>query len=84
LFSGHLGLIQGSNTFLPVGYHIECSTDPQQSTMITLTTPSGTVLQSTRNEMPGPTGLPWSPFPRLEGPDESGLDRSWPAYLPLP
>ncbi|KAF9226177.1 hypothetical protein BS17DRAFT_776836 [Gyrodon lividus] len=73
LFSGHLGLIQGFNTFLPVGYRIECSTDPQQSTMITVTTPSGTVLQSTREDMPGPSGSQWSVFPRLDGPGGSGL-----------
>ncbi|KAF9237770.1 hypothetical protein BU15DRAFT_88601 [Melanogaster broomeanus] len=81
LFSGHLGLIQGFNTFLPAGYRIECSTDPQQSTMITVTTPSGTVLQSTRDEMPGPSSLQWSPFPRLEGPGGSGLDLGPPTTL---
>ncbi|KIK97291.1 hypothetical protein PAXRUDRAFT_825100 [Paxillus rubicundulus Ve08.2h10] len=73
LFSDHLGLIQGFNTFLPAGYRIECSTDPQQSTMITVTTPSGTVLQSTREDMPGPSGSHWSSFPRLDGPGGSVL-----------
>ncbi|KIJ15185.1 hypothetical protein PAXINDRAFT_134088 [Paxillus involutus ATCC 200175] len=73
LFSGHLGLIQGFNTFLPAGYRIECSTDPQQSTMITVTTPSGTILQSTREDMPGPSGSHWSAFPRLDGPGGSVL-----------
>src|SRR6185369_9220434 len=28
LFKGHPALIQGFNTFLPSGYHIECSTNP--------------------------------------------------------
>ncbi|KAF9237765.1 hypothetical protein BU15DRAFT_75757 [Melanogaster broomeanus] len=70
LFGGHLGLIQGSNTFLPAGYRIECSTDPQQSTMITVTTPSGTVLQSTRDEIPGGSGLDLVP-PTSLSPDPS-------------
>lgn len=42
--------------------------DPHQSAMITVTTPSGTMLQSTRDE---PTALgdsQGSPFPRLDGP----------------
>lgn len=68
LFSGCPTLIQGFNTFLPVGYRIECSTDPQQSTMITVTTPSGTILQSTRDEPPGPSGSQVSSFHRLDGP----------------
>ncbi|KAH0834686.1 hypothetical protein J3R83DRAFT_10212 [Lanmaoa asiatica] len=68
LFSGHPMLIQGFNTFLPVGYRIECSTDPQQSTMITVTTPSGTTLQSTRDEPTGPSGSQGSSFPPLDGP----------------
>jgi paired amphipathic helix protein Sin3a len=60
-------LIQGFNTFLPVGYRIECSTDPHQSAMITVTTPSGTMLQSTRDEPTG-SGGSQSPFPRIDGP----------------
>ncbi|KAG1884813.1 uncharacterized protein F5891DRAFT_1133125 [Suillus fuscotomentosus] len=50
LFNGHPDLIQGFNTFLPVGYRIECSSDPQQSSFITVTTPTGTMLQSTRDD----------------------------------
>ncbi|KAF8122876.1 hypothetical protein EV363DRAFT_1552445, partial [Boletus edulis] len=66
LFTGHPSLIQGFNTFLPIGYRIECSTDPQQSSMITVTTPSGTLLQSTRDEPTGSGGSEGSPFPRLD------------------
>ncbi|KAG1768758.1 hypothetical protein EV702DRAFT_1181913 [Suillus placidus] len=50
LFNGHPSLIQGFNTFLPVGYRIECSSDPQQSSFITVTTPTGTMLQSIRDD----------------------------------
>ncbi|CAG8461919.1 45_t:CDS:10 [Acaulospora morrowiae] len=39
LFKGHPALIQGFNTFLPPGYHIECSHDPDS---IRVTTPNGT------------------------------------------
>lgn len=50
LFSGHPILIQGFNTFLPVGYRIECSFDAQDTNLITVTTPSGTTIQSTGGE----------------------------------
>lgn len=45
LFRGHPSLIQGFNTFLPPGYRIECSMDPSESNLITVTTPSGTTTQ---------------------------------------
>ncbi|KAH8992694.1 hypothetical protein EDB92DRAFT_541726 [Lactarius akahatsu] len=47
LFHGHPFLIQGFNTFLPVGYRIEVGSDSQSSEVITVTTPSGTMLRST-------------------------------------
>ncbi|KAH9179056.1 hypothetical protein EDB89DRAFT_2217542 [Lactarius sanguifluus] len=46
LFHGHPFLIQGFNTFLPVGYRIEVGSDSQSSEVITVTTPSGTMLSS--------------------------------------
>jgi paired amphipathic helix protein Sin3a len=49
LFNGHPSLIQGFNTFLPVGYRIECSTDAHNSNFITVTTPTGTTMQTTNN-----------------------------------
>ena len=49
LFHGHPFLIQGFNTFLPVGYRIEVGSDAQSSEVITVTTPSGTMLQSTNS-----------------------------------
>lgn len=67
LFNGHPVLIQGFNTFLPVGYRIECSTDPQQSTVITVTTPSGTMVQSTRDEQIGSSGSQGFSLSRLDG-----------------
>ncbi|TFK75487.1 hypothetical protein BDN72DRAFT_440795 [Pluteus cervinus] len=57
LFSGHPSLIQGFNTFLPVGYRIECSTDLNDN-YIRVTTPTGTTMQSTSRE-PGKI-LTWS------------------------
>lgn len=72
LFNGHPALIQGFNTFLPVGYRIECSSDPQQSAFITVTTPSGTVVQSTHEDLPGPSGsTQWPTFTHLNGPGGS-------------
>lgn len=72
LFNGHPALIQGFNTFLPVGYRIECSSDPQQSAFITVTTPSGTIVQSTHADMPGPSSsTQWPIFAHLNGPGGS-------------
>lgn len=42
LFHGHPQLIQGFNTFLPVGYRI----DAQSKDLITVTTPTGTMMQT--------------------------------------
>ncbi|KAG2220933.1 hypothetical protein INT45_010686, partial [Circinella minor] len=41
LFNGHPELISGFNTFLPPGYRIECSSDPNEPDIIKVTTPSG-------------------------------------------
>ena len=60
LFNGRPSLIQGFNAFLPIGYHIECSTDPLDANLITVTTPTGTMMQTTNNNGPGPSGLMWS------------------------
>lgn len=50
LFNGSQELIQGFNTFLPVGYRIDVSVDPSNPSTITVTTPQGTMTQNT-NEM---------------------------------
>lgn len=82
LFNAHPSLIQGFNTFLPVGYRIECSSDPLQSAFITVTTPTGTILQSTRDDTwpSAPTTAPSSvlgpePDPNMYGMN-LGLDSS--------
>lgn len=59
LFNGHPSLIQGFNTFLPAGYRIECSTDAHDANYITVTTPSGTTMQTTNNG-PGRGPILWS------------------------
>ncbi|CAI2174413.1 5664_t:CDS:10 [Funneliformis geosporum] len=46
LFKGHPALIQGFNTFLPPGYHIECSTNPHDPDSIKVTTPHGTTTST--------------------------------------
>jgi paired amphipathic helix protein Sin3a len=43
LFHGNPYLIEGFNTFLPPGYHINASTDPRDPGLITVTTPLGTM-----------------------------------------
>jgi paired amphipathic helix protein Sin3a len=43
LFTGHPVLIQGFNTFLPPGYHIECGTGDDPNA-IRVTTPMGTTV----------------------------------------
>ncbi|KAF5366942.1 hypothetical protein D9757_010834 [Collybiopsis confluens] len=54
LFHGNPPLIQGFNTFLPVGYRIDVSGDPLDPNTITVTTPSGTTTQSTTGHAPRP------------------------------
>lgn len=49
LFHGNPNLIQGFNTFLPVGYRIDISSDPLDLNTITVTTPLGTTTQSINN-----------------------------------
>ena len=58
LFNGHPSLIQGFNTFLPIGYRIECSTDAHNSNFITVTTPTGTM--ETTNNGPNKGPILWS------------------------
>ncbi|KAF9567836.1 hypothetical protein CPC08DRAFT_680594 [Agrocybe pediades] len=47
LFHGNPYLIQGFNTFLPMGYRIDVSADPLDPNTITVTTPLGTTTQNT-------------------------------------
>ncbi|KAF8640768.1 hypothetical protein AX17_000418 [Amanita inopinata Kibby_2008] len=49
LFHGNPTLIQGFNTFLPVGYRIDISVDPTEPHTITVTTPLGTTTQNINN-----------------------------------
>ncbi|TFK41677.1 histone deacetylase complex, SIN3 component [Crucibulum laeve] len=81
LFNGHPALIQGFNTFLPVGYRIECSTDAHDANYITVTTPSGTMIQTTNNG-PGRGPIQWSTtvngsLPRSDAviPNGTGFDQ---------
>ncbi|KAK7032931.1 histone deacetylase complex, SIN3 component [Favolaschia claudopus] len=59
LFNGHAVLIQGFNTFLPAGYRIECTKDDHDSSYITVTTPTGTTMQTTNNGL-GNGPILWS------------------------
>ncbi|EPQ53755.1 hypothetical protein GLOTRDRAFT_139874 [Gloeophyllum trabeum ATCC 11539] len=54
LFRGHPALIQGFNTFLPPGYRIECSSNSQETNLITVTTPTGTTTRSAATYMEAP------------------------------
>ncbi|KAJ7762381.1 histone deacetylase complex, SIN3 component [Mycena maculata] len=47
LFHGNRELIQGFNTFLPLGYRIDVSKNPADPNTITVTTPMGTTIQNT-------------------------------------
>jgi len=63
LFHGHPSLIQGFNTFLPVGYRIEVGSDSQSSEVITVTTPSGDTMLRSTNTPSIPAPLPPSSAP---------------------
>jgi paired amphipathic helix protein Sin3a len=58
LFNGNPNLIQGFNTFLPVGYRI----DAQSKDFITVTTPTGTMTQTKTSgaDTGGQGDLSWS------------------------
>ncbi|OXB44336.1 hypothetical protein B1J92_E02475g [Nakaseomyces glabratus] len=58
LFKGYPNLIQGFNTFLPQGYRIECSNNPNDP--IKVTTPMGsstTVLNTAPQKSPSPSDI---------------------------
>ncbi|KAI9255096.1 hypothetical protein BDA99DRAFT_485496 [Phascolomyces articulosus] len=65
LFNGHPDLISGFNTFLPPGYRIECSSDPNEPDIIKVTTPSGTTHKRTSRPVGSvpPPHLPQGPGP---------------------
>ncbi|KAI9269941.1 hypothetical protein BY458DRAFT_510338 [Sporodiniella umbellata] len=67
LFKGHPTLISGFNTFLPPGYRIECSTDPREPDLITVTTPSG-VTTTTGRRHPLDQDMPPAYYPYIHNP----------------
>ena len=85
LFNGHPELIQGFNTFLPSGYHIECGTNDDPNS-IRVTTPMGTTVSSMPNIQNHMNGMsngnalePNGPSPR-QNYSENGyrtVDASW-------
>jgi len=97
LFHGNPYLIEGFNTFLPPGYHINASTDPRDPNLITVTTPLGTStmtskISSSGNQLAGAGGpsffgspLPFAP-PATGSRPESPLARLQPpqTFSPAP
>lgn len=72
-------LIQGFNTFLPAGYRIECTTDVDNSDLITVTTPMGTTTQAIRDFLPpARDAIPVdvSIAPSQDGDAEADIDRA--------
>lgn len=72
-------LIQGFNTFLPAGYRIECTTDINNSDLITVTTPMGTTIQAIRDSFPSPQDpIPAdiAPAPPEDIEDDSDIGRA--------
>ncbi|KAI0066497.1 hypothetical protein BV25DRAFT_1868189 [Artomyces pyxidatus] len=67
LFHGNPYLIEGFNTFLPPGYHINASTDPHDPNLITVTTPLGTMTSNvnalSRSGPPGGLSFFGPPIP---------------------
>jgi len=73
LFHGNPYLIEGFNTFLPPGYHINASTDPRDPNLITVTTPLGTMTSkiNTGNQSAAAGGLSFG-SPLSFGPPAAG------------
>ena len=80
LFNGHPMLIQGFNTFLPVGYQIECATDALGVSHVTVTTPSGTSTKTTNTHSIEPRPIPMAVNAAMERTDLVSSDL--PAELP--
>lgn len=57
LFQGYPELIHGFNTFLPPGYRIELSSDPRNTSGITVTTPTGILDPYSTQRFPRDTNL---------------------------
>ncbi|RDX46116.1 hypothetical protein OH76DRAFT_1420354 [Lentinus brumalis] len=73
LFHGHPALIQGFNTFLPAGYRIETTDNPDPN-YITVTTPAGITTQATNAAFKyGPANT--KPPPPAEKPAASSSQR---------
>jgi len=74
LFHGNPYLIEGFNTFLPPGYHINASTDPRDPNLITVTTPLGTMTSkiSAGSQSAGAGGLSFFGSPLTFGPPAAG------------
>ncbi|KAI0275262.1 hypothetical protein BC834DRAFT_840132 [Gloeopeniophorella convolvens] len=79
LFHGNPYLIEGFNTFLPPGYHINASADPRDPNLITVTTPLGTMTSkitgaaggsyfTSPHPHPPPGSRPATPLARLHPP----------------
>lgn len=71
LFHGHPALIQGFNTFLPSGYRIETSDNPDPN-YITVTTPAGTTTQATNTAFEYSTGTS-----KMNAEERSTLERPY-------
>jgi paired amphipathic helix protein Sin3a len=89
LFHGNPYLIEGFNTFLPPGYHINASTDPRDPNLITVTTPLGTMTSKVGAGTAGSSyfgsPLPFGP-PAASSRPESPLARLHPpqSFSPAP
>ncbi|CAK7262925.1 Transcriptional regulatory protein sin3 [Sporothrix epigloea] len=79
LFAGHPTLIQGFNTFLPPGYHIECGLENNPNS-IRVTTPSGSTIHSIGSSRNLPQDVAHAQISQsmFLGP------RSWPQQQPPP
>ena len=74
LFAGFPQLIEGFNTFLPHGYHIECTVDDMDTNVITVTTPEGT---TTRSEVAAPPPEPPKPSCKSRPPSDMSNYADW-------
>lgn len=82
LFHGNPYLIEGFNTFLPPGYHINASADPLDPNLITVTTPLGTMTSKIGAGTQGSSSYFESPVPF--GPPAAGSRPNSPLARSLP
>jgi paired amphipathic helix protein Sin3a len=84
LFAGYPALIQGFNTFVPVGYRIECTLTSAGEARITVSTPMGTTTQTSTVVSPTAMSMPALMAKAIENEHQDMATNAPPAQAQVP